>query len=149
MWITFERKVGESMSYIPFVYYIKDGKPCVDTNKASQIEMIYKSYLFGMSLIDAADSAGLKMTHSTVKRILSNKHYLDDYYYPPIIGEDLFKRASEERQKRVEFLNRNNRITDKKIPDIPSSFHWKDETEYFDDPYLQAQYLYSLIESEV
>ena len=148
MWITFERKVGESMSHIPFGYYIKDGKPCVDTNKASQIKMIYKSYLSGISLIDAADSAGLEMTHSTVKRILGNKHYLGDDYYPPIIGEDLFKRASEERQKRAEFLNRNNRITDAKIPDIPSSFRWKDETEYFDDPYLQAQYLYSLIESE-
>lgn len=136
------------MSHIPFGYCIKEGKPCVDTNKASQIKRIYQSYLSGMSLIDAASSAGLDMTHSTVKRILSNKHYLGDEYYPPIIDEDLFEKASEERQKRAKFLNRNNRIIDTKVLDIPISFHWNNESEYFDDPYLQAQYLYSLIESE-
>lgn len=148
MWIAFKRKVGEIMSHIPFGYFIKDGKACVDKNKASQIKMIYKSYLSGMSMIDAVASAGLEMTHSTVKRILTNKHYLGDDYYPPIVDEDLFKKASEERQRRAEFLNRNNRIKDTVLPNIPISFCWKDDSDYFDDPYMQAQYLYSLIESE-
>ena len=136
------------MSHIPLGYYIKDGKPYADDIKALQINTLFKNYISGMGLIDAASSVGFKMTHSSVKRLLMNKHYLGDEYYPQIIDEELFLQAKEERERRAEFLNRNNLVKEQKIINIPTLFHWKDGIEHYDNPYEQAQYLYGLIESE-
>jgi len=35
--------------------------------------------------MDAAEQAGMKACHGSVKKMLQNRHYLGDEYYPAII----------------------------------------------------------------
>lgn len=92
-------------------------------------------YLKGLSLENAATKAGIKAYHGTVKRMLENKHYLGDVFYPPIIDRKTFCAAQEERKHRS--------------IRIPTAFTMKPSTQYDPNPQKQAEYLYSLIESEV
>ena len=87
--------------------------------------------------------------HAGSKRIMQNKHYLGDDFYPAIIDKETFIAAGREIRSRSAKLGRNDRF--KEIPEkkAPILFRFGDITEYFDNPVKQAEYLYSLIESEV
>ena len=90
-----------------------------------------------------------RVTQAGSKRIMQNKHYLGDDFYPSIIDKDTFIAAGREVKRRSAKLGRNDRF--KEIPEkkAPILFRFGDITEYFDNPVKQAEYLYSLIESEV
>ncbi len=72
------------MAHIPYGYRTEQGKAVVVEDQAAQIRKIYEGYLSGLGLTVAAAEAGLKMTHSEVKRILANRYYIGDDYYPAI-----------------------------------------------------------------
>ncbi|MDD4360492.1 MAG: recombinase, partial [Syntrophaceticus sp.] len=80
--------------------------------------------------------------------MLQNKRYLGDEYYPVIIDPDTFAAAEEERIRRAKKLGRIREPEVKKEVVYPSTFRTIDGTERFDDPFQQAEYAYSLIESE-
>ena len=73
-------------------------------------------------------------------------------YFPAafcIIDKETFIAAGREIKRRSAKLGRNDRF--KEIPEkkAPVLFRFGDITEYFDNPVKQAEYLCSLIESEV
>ena len=82
-----------------------------------------------MGLIPAAEKGGLKLYHGSAGRMLQNKKYLGDDYYPVIIDKETF-----EGKKDILFP------TNVTIPAVK---------KVSDDPFEQAAYAYSLIESEV
>ena len=84
------------MGHTPFGYKIVSGKAVVDEVAAGQIRKLYENYLSGLSLENAAKEAGIKTYHGTVKKLLSNRHYLGDAFYPAIIDEDTFTKAALE-----------------------------------------------------
>ena len=88
----------------------------------------------------------LKVAFITVLNKLIYSHKL---VYPAIINKETFIAAGREIRRRSAKLGRNDRF--KEIPEkkAPILFHFGDITEYFDNPVKQAEYLYSLIESEV
>lgn len=135
--------------HTPFGYRIQNGTAVIIPHEAEQIRLIFTGYISGQSLIEAAKNTGLTMTHSSVKRLLQNKHYLGDEFYPAIIDKDTFHAAQEERLHRVEALGRASKartaLVDRKVM---TRFCMKPATKRFTDPYEQAAYLYSLIESE-
>jgi hypothetical protein len=103
-----------------------------------------------MALAKAAHEAGIETWHGSAKRLLENRHYLGDDYYPAIIDQQTYNRAQAERQRRAEKLGRTNRK--KQPPDTrkpPTRFKLSAPESIYDDPKQQAEYLYSLIESEV
>ena len=120
------------MAHIPVGYKIVEGCAVVDETAAEQIRATYRYYFEGKSLIDAAKEAGFKMNHASVKRMLSNKKYLGTDYYPQIIDEETQTRFLEELTRRA----------------VPTAFHFKPADLTFPDPFEQAEYIYSLIESE-
>jgi len=137
------------MGHTPFGYKIKNGIAIIDTSAAIQIKELYANYLSGLSLAEASKTAGITTYHGTVKRMLQNKHYIGDDYYPAIIDSDTFEKAKSEQKKRAEALGRI-RAPKAKIPAaIPMIFTMKPVVENHNDPIVQAEYLYSLIESEV
>ena len=73
------------MGHTPYGYRIVDGKAVIDEAAATQIRELYKNYLSGLSLTNAAKEAGLDLLHSGAKRMMRNKHYLGDDFYPAII----------------------------------------------------------------
>jgi hypothetical protein len=137
------------MSHTPFGYRIENGKAVIDKEAAEQIKTLFQSYLSGDSLATAAKKAGIKGFHSGTGRILRNKRYLGDEFYPAIIDKDTFNTAEAERIIRQERLGRNRKPKQEKEVVYPTIFRMKEGREEFDDPFAQAEYAYSLIETEV
>lgn len=137
------------MSRITFGYIIKDGKAEVDVKKAAQLNELFISYLSGLSLINAAKNAGIKKHHGTIARMLTNKRYLGDVFYPQIIKEDIFEHVAVEKLKRAETLGRIREPNEKDEEVQTMQFTIPKVEQIYDDPFKQAEYAYSLIESEM
>ncbi len=136
--------------HTPYGYRIENGCAVICDEEAEQIRKMYESYLRGLSLIAAAKESGIQMKHSSAKLIMQNPRYLGDGFYPAIIDRETFDAFEVERKRREEVLGRDKREkkTVKAVP-APTSFRMAKPTKTFSDSYQQAEYLYSLIESEV
>jgi hypothetical protein len=110
---------------------------------------LFNSYLSGDSLDTAAKKAGIKSFHAGIGRILQTARYLGDEYYPAIIEPDTYMAVQAERIKRAEKLGRIREPKEEKKVVFLSSFRMNEGTQQYDDPFQQAEYAYSLIESEV
>ena len=102
------------MGHTPYGYRIENGCAVIHEEEAAKIRKLYENYFAGMAQSKAAIEAGIETYHGTAKRLMENRHYLGDDFYPAIIDQETFDKAEE----------------------------------HYDDPRLQAEYLYSLIESE-
>lgn len=136
------------MRHTPYGYRIENGIAVIDVLEAEQVKQIFSNYVSGMSLSEAAKAAGVGMVHSMVKRMITRTCYLGDSFYPPIIDEDTFRRANDELNRRAAEMNRIGR-TYRKQPVPQTEFTFTPQNLHFDDPFQQAEYLYSLIESKV
>ena len=136
------------MGHTPFGYRIKNGKAVIDEPAAEKIRQLYQNYLSGMSMVAAAKAADIDTYHGTVKRMMENRHYMGDDFYPAIIDVNTFTEAMLERQRRAKKLGRTNRIKPPVKKTSPTTFTLGTIKEFYDDPAKQAEYLYSLIESE-
>jgi len=66
------------MPHVPYGYTIQDGKAVIDQLQAEQLKKLFKAYLSGLSLKDAAKKAGIVRYHATIANMLTNKRYLGD-----------------------------------------------------------------------
>ena len=138
------------MAYIPYGYEMIDGVVTVDEEKANQVRMFFEKYISGLSLAVAGEQVGIEKTHSSMGLILKNVHYLGNEIYPAIIDEETFYMAEEVRQKRAKDLGRVVELAAFTSPSPIERFKMKKaDIKIPDDPVLRAEYLYSLIESEV
>lgn len=137
------------MGHTPYGYRIENGKAIVDETAAEQVRKLYAGYLEGLSLKDAAKEAEINCYHATAGRMLQDKHYLGDEFYPPIIDEETFEKAKVEKQRRAEKLGRVWEPKDEPGMHYEVKFKVKPIEQKYDNPYKQAEYTYSLIESEV
>ena len=137
------------MDHTPYGYRIINGKAVIDEKSAGQIKILFQSYLTGDSLATAANKADIKAFHAGISRMLQNKRYLGDEYYPALIDPGTFAAAEAERIRRAEKLGRVREPKVKKEVVYPTAFRISKGTEQFDDPFQQAEYAYSLIETEV
>lgn len=103
------------MGHTPYGYRTENGKAVIDEEKAQQIRNLYRNYLDGMALAKAAHEAGIETWHGSAKRLLENKHYLGDDYYPAIIDQQTYDRAQAERLRRAKVLGRTNRKSSRRI----------------------------------
>ncbi len=137
------------MNHTPFGYRIESGKAVINDKAVEQIKTLYLSYLSGDSLATAANKANIKSSHAGVGRMLRNARYLGDEYYPAIIDPVTFAAAETERVRRAAKLGRIKELKEKTEVVYPIAFRINEGIEQFDDPFQQAEYAYSLIESEV
>ena len=137
------------MSHIPYGYRVENGLAVIDEQAAEQVRALFEAYLSGDSMNTAAGKAGIKSFHAEIGRILTNARYLGDGYYPAIIDPDTFTAAGAERARRAEKLGRVWEPKEEKEAVYPTAFRLREGTERFDDPFEQAAYAYSLIETEV
>ena len=137
------------MGHTPFGYSIENGVAVVDEHAAEQVQALYQSYLSGDSLRTVANKAGIDAFNARIGRILKNRHYLGNDYYPAIIAPDTFAAVQEERFRRASALGRIREPKEDKAATYPITFHIIEGAEFYDDPFAQAAYAYSLIESEV
>jgi hypothetical protein len=137
------------MGHTPYGYRIENGKAVIDETEAEKVKELYSRYLAGLSLKDAAKKAGIDCYHATAGRILQNKYYLGDDFYPPIIDDGTFEKAKAEKQRRAEMLGRIWEPKDIQETEYATRFKVKPLEQKYDNLFKQAEYAYSLIESEV
>lgn len=138
------------MRHTPYGYDIIGGRAVINEEKAAAIHKICESYLSGMSLTDASDAIGLKLSHAQTKRLITNRHLIGDDFYPAIITVELAGRIEAEITKRATTLGRTGMGRKKKtkplsykefsIPRIPKKYA---------DPIKQTEFAYSMIRNEV
>lgn len=137
------------MSHTPYGYKIENGKAVVDEEKALQITKLFEVYITGAGLKAAAESVGIVVMHSSIGRMLRNEKYLGTEFYPTIIDEVVFKTAEAERIKRAKDLGRIYKYEDNDHSEIKNcTFKLGKVVQKYDSPFKQAEYAYSLIESE-
>lgn len=137
------------MGHTPYGYRIENGIAVINENEAECIRRIFDYYISGMSLSETARTAGHPIVHSSVKRILNRECYCgDDEFYPAIIDAATFQKATEELKKRAADINHTGK-TRRTTPKPQTEFMFGSPKIHYDDPYEQAEYLYSLIESKV
>lgn len=137
------------MAHIPYGYKVVNGKAEVDENQAMVVRKLFDGYIAGLALKPAAENAGLDIFHGSAGRMLRNTHYLGDDYYPAIIEKGLFDKAEEIRIAKAGSLGRIRELEQAQKPMADTSFSLKSVPMRFADPFAQAEYAYSLIESEV
>lgn len=136
------------MGHTPYGYRIENGCAVIDEEAAGKIRKLYANYLAGMAQSKAAIEAGIETYHSSAKRLMQNRHYLGDDFYPAIIDQETFDKAEAIRLERAGKLGSLGRKKAAKPIAVPTSFRFAEAEEQSEDPRLQAEYLYSLIESE-
>ncbi|MBV1757994.1 MAG: recombinase family protein [Dethiosulfatibacter sp.] len=137
------------MAHTPLGYRIVNGKAVVDGEKAKQLHALFKAYIAGLALKASAESAGIMVTHSSIGRMLRNEKYLGTDFYPPIIEKATFEAAELERMKRAKALGRIYNYGDVEVTKpMKHIFKIGKIEQKYDDPFKQAEYTYSLIESE-
>lgn len=138
------------MQHTPYGYDIIGGKAVVNEEQASNIHKICENYLGGMSFISAAADVGFTMSHCGVKRMIQNKKLLGDDFYPAILTEETARQIEAERVRREKALGRDKRghkIVEKAKGH--TAFSISRVPIKYDNPIKQAEYAYSLIQSEV
>lgn len=137
------------MKHISYGYRIENGRAVIEEEQAAKVRELFQNYISGMALMTAAEKVGLKLYHSSAGRILRNKKYLGDDYYPALIDQETFDKAEEIRMSRARALGRVWELEGKKNIPVPVRFSMPTVKKISDDPFEQAAYAYSLIESEV
>ena len=136
------------MGHTPYGYRIENGVAVINEEEAERIRNIFNNYIDGMSLSESAKAAGYPIVHSSVKRMLERSCYCGDDFYPAIIDETTFLAANAELKKRASATNQTGK-TRRTIPQPQTEFIIDPPQIHYDDPYKQAEYLYTLIESKV
>lgn len=121
-------------------YEMKNGTVMINHSEAAVIKQIYKNYISGMSFSMSAKKAGLNIPHGSVKRLLLKKCYLGDDFYPAIIDKETYL-AAYNRIKENTFEGNKRR----KGAVIHTVFEMGIPTQSFENPFEQAEYIYSLI----
>ena len=80
--------------------------------------------------------------------MMLNRKYLGTDYYPALITEDIMEQVKAELTRRAGKLGRVFEPKEQDLPIVPTRFQFGKEEMSFDNPFLQAQYMYELIEGE-
>ncbi len=138
------------MKHTPYGYRIENGRALVNEDEACTIHRIVKNYLAGMSLSASASAEGLSHSHRWVKRLLLNRKYLGDDFYPQILTEEEIRACDEEGRRRnvVRGIAKRPQRKEKQI--IPQTeFRMFSAKKSCADPVKQAEYMYGLVKGKV
>ncbi len=96
---------------IPLGYEIKEGKAVIHDDEGKMIFFAFESYCKGDSQFTIAkhfQEAGhingngrVSWSHSTIGKLLQNKVYLGDNFYPQLISQEIFDKAAEVRNEKA------------------------------------------------
>lgn len=142
------RKVGVNMMHTPYGYKIVDGQAVIDEPVAEKIRNLYAEFLTCGSMRAAAAKAGIEKTHSVIGRLLKNEVYLGDEYYPQMIDEKIFCKVQELRNSNAKSQNRIRDYIKQETVVEDTQYRIGKVQQCYENPYLQAEYAYGLIEEE-
>ena len=100
------------MAHVPYGYGIENGVAVIDVVRGEQIKALFQGYLEGLGLKMLAARTGISKFHAALAKLLEDRRYLGDGYYPALVDEMTFHKVQEERDRRVERLGRNKNSFD-------------------------------------
>ena len=100
------------MAHVPYGYRIEKGIAIIDEHRGAQIKELFQAYLEGVGLQTLAARTGIFRFHAALAKLLEDRRYLGDGYYPALVDEITFYKVQEERKRRVERLGRNKNSFD-------------------------------------
>lgn len=133
----------------PYGYRLENGKAVIQEEEANRLREMSRWYISGLSFVEAANRVGLTMYHGTVRNLLKNKKYLGTDFYPAILDQETFDAIETERKRREEQLGRSRKKRRVSEANPITAFTVPKVEIRYSDPAQQAEYAYSLIESEV
>ena len=132
--------------HLPYGYRIENGVCVIDNKEREILKKLFLSYLEVGTLLGASDKSGFNTkSHACVKRILINKRYLGDDYYPKIIEKELFEKVNEKLKEK----HRKGKTSKEKTYQEIIGFSIQKKEKNILDPFELAAHRYSLIECEV
>lgn len=133
------------MTHVPYGYKIEAGVAVQDEKAAEAIKKLFDIFIECKSMRAAAKASGIEKTHSVIGRIIKNEVYLGTDFYPQLIDEETFNKAQEVRSSNARSQNRIRAYAPEKPLPTEFKFALGKVNKKYDDPYLQAQYVYSQI----
>ena len=137
-----------SKNTIPYGYRIMDGKAVVLEEEANKLHVLCRAYLSGLSLYAAAHAAGIDKSHASIRRMMQDKRHLGDTFYPAILEKETLDAIEAERQCREAAKHRIPKKGINRTAVAATKFHIQETEKEHENIYLQAEYIYSLIERE-
>lgn len=132
------------MSCIPYGYRYKQGKYIVDELAAEKIRSLFQAYLRCNSMKEAAKISSFEGNYSKVRKVLGNEIYVGNEKFPQIVEQEVYDRTKKLRTSIGEKYHKfRARKIEKKY--FPVAFKVECISNQFEDPYQQAQYIYTLI----
>lgn len=103
--------------HMPLGYRIVDGKADIVPEAAQIVKAVFQAYLGGTSTYQIAKdltkqgvlnaSHKPSWNHGSVGKILENRKYIGDEFYPPLIESEIFDQVQNRRQETVKSLGRH------------------------------------------
>lgn len=131
---------------LPYGYKMENGTAVTEQTEAQKVKELFKFYLDGNSLQTAGKLAEITACHAQIGNMLKNPKYMGDGYYPQIIDKETFTDVQKLRAQKADTWK--TRIRKKEVIPIvfPTSFTMGIPDKLSDDPFRQAEYMFSLIE---
>lgn len=114
--------------HTPLGYRIQNGKAEIEPETAALVQEVFAAYLRGTSTYRIAKdftrrgilnaSHKPSWNHGSIGKILENRKYLGDEFYPPLIEQSVFEQVQDRRKQRVQELGRigeSNRFANQSI----------------------------------
>lgn len=102
--------------HVPLGYHIQNDKAEIEPETAEFVREIFNTYLAGTSTYRIAKdftqrgilnaSHKPSWNHGSIGKILGNRKYLGDEFYPPLIERSIFEQVQSRRKQRVKDLGR-------------------------------------------
>jgi hypothetical protein len=134
------------MRTIPYGYRIENGLAVIEGNEARVLQQAYEFYLNGDSLQVISDRLSINRSHSGMLNLLADKRYLGTDFYPSLINKELFEQVQMAHQERKQLHSRP--LLPVKPTKVCTDFEMEPIVQHLDDPYAQAQYVYTLIKEK-
>lgn len=103
--------------HMPFGYKMANGIVTVEQEKAELVRKMFNDYIAGVSLIQTAKDLSKQgipnangkpsWNHGSIGKILSNRKYTGNDFYPAIVTEEIFSAVKACREEKNTELNRN------------------------------------------
>lgn len=136
------------MKHTPFGYNIVNGAAVINEEQAEVIRKLATGYLSGATFANLARENDVGIT--AVKRILADRRYIGNGYYPQILAEEMMDEIAAERKKRLEAQGRSNvKKRSREKPKPQTEFRMKPVRQMYKDPVKQAEYAYEQIKGRV
>ena len=131
---------------IPYGYKIENGQAILDPEAASKVKDFFQFYLEGLPVSPACLAARVDRAPHSSWKILEDRRYLGDDFYPPLIDRDTFEAVQRERALRNH--NPPDQVHYEVLPGVvPTTFKMKHVAFLPQNAALIPQLLYDCIQS--